>query len=167
LRGRVVGAERADRPEAAFCQKRKPDSQQVEIFGRAALTAELVADGLEVATPERDTGIDLLTYTLEPWGVVPLHALSLNLFRRDGARSLLRALAADLDQDILDAVEGNDLPALEVHLVTVDDFEDPRDIGFVIQHHQDLGSGRERSEASSHFIPHENSDVRTHFPLDP
>jgi hypothetical protein len=52
--------------------RNQPDSQQVEIFGRSALTAQLVADGLEVATPERDIGIDLLAYTLDPWGVVPV-----------------------------------------------------------------------------------------------
>lgn len=49
-----------------------PDSQQIEILGRAALTAALVADGLEVAHPERDAGIDLLAFTVDPWGVVPI-----------------------------------------------------------------------------------------------
>jgi hypothetical protein len=48
------------------------DSQQVEILGRAALTAALVADDLEVAIPERDEGIDLIVFTVEPWRVRPV-----------------------------------------------------------------------------------------------
>jgi len=32
----------------------------------------LVADGLEVARPERDVGIDLITFTVNPWKVVPI-----------------------------------------------------------------------------------------------
>lgn len=42
------------------------DSQQVENLGRAALTAALVGDGLEVAQPVRDAGIDLLAFTVKP-----------------------------------------------------------------------------------------------------
>jgi hypothetical protein len=42
------------------------DKQQVECLARAALTAALTADGLEVARPERDAGIDLLAYTINP-----------------------------------------------------------------------------------------------------
>lgn len=38
------------------------DSQQVEILGRSLLKAELIRAGLEVSTPERDNGIDLLIY---------------------------------------------------------------------------------------------------------
>jgi len=48
------------------------DSQQIEILGRSALTAALVADGIEVAHPERDAGIDLLAFTVDPWAVVPI-----------------------------------------------------------------------------------------------
>jgi hypothetical protein len=48
------------------------DTQQIEILGRGALTAALVGDGLEVARPERDTGIDLLAFTMRPWNVVPI-----------------------------------------------------------------------------------------------
>jgi hypothetical protein len=48
------------------------DTQQIEILGRGALTAALVGDGLEVARPERDTGIDLLAFSLRPWKVVPI-----------------------------------------------------------------------------------------------
>jgi hypothetical protein len=48
------------------------DSQQVETLGRAALTAALVADGLEVARPERDSGIDLVAFTTRPWKVIPI-----------------------------------------------------------------------------------------------
>lgn len=38
------------------------DSQQVEMFGRNVLVAQLVADGLEVAVPQRDRGVDLVVY---------------------------------------------------------------------------------------------------------
>jgi hypothetical protein len=50
------------------------DGQQVESLGRAALTAALVSDGLEVARPERDSGIDLLVYDyrVTPWHVMPI-----------------------------------------------------------------------------------------------
>lgn len=48
------------------------DSQQIESLGRAALTAQLVGDALEVAQPERDAGIDLLAFTIEPWRVIPI-----------------------------------------------------------------------------------------------
>jgi hypothetical protein len=44
----------------------------VEVLGRAALTAALAADGLEVARPERDIGVDLLAFTRAPWMAVPL-----------------------------------------------------------------------------------------------
>lgn len=48
------------------------DSQQIESLGRAALTAALVGDGLEVAQPTRDAGIDLLAFTVKPWKVIPI-----------------------------------------------------------------------------------------------
>jgi hypothetical protein len=48
------------------------DSQQVEILGRAALTAQLMRDGVEVAQPDRDRGVDLVAYTTRPWRAVPL-----------------------------------------------------------------------------------------------
>jgi predicted methyltransferase MtxX (methanogen marker protein 4) len=38
------------------------DSQTVEIIGRNRLVNELLAAGLEVATPLRDRGIDLIAY---------------------------------------------------------------------------------------------------------
>ena len=38
------------------------DSQTVEIIGRNYLVSRLVADGLEVARPERDRGVDLIAY---------------------------------------------------------------------------------------------------------
>jgi len=48
------------------------DKQQVECLARAALTAALTADGLEVARPERDAGIDLLAYTINRLRVAPI-----------------------------------------------------------------------------------------------
>lgn len=38
------------------------DSQQIEILGRSLLKAALIEGGIEVATPERDNGIDLIAY---------------------------------------------------------------------------------------------------------
>jgi hypothetical protein len=38
------------------------DSQQIELIGRNLLVGELLRDGLEVAKPERDRGIDLIAY---------------------------------------------------------------------------------------------------------
>ena len=39
-----------------------PDSQVVELLGRQQLIAGLLRDGLEVAVPARDRGIDLIAY---------------------------------------------------------------------------------------------------------
>lgn len=50
----------------------KLDTQQIEILGRAALTAELMGDGLEVAKPDRDAGIDLIAFSVKPWRAVPI-----------------------------------------------------------------------------------------------
>lgn len=38
------------------------DSQSVEVVGRSYLVSQLVADGVEVARPERDRGVDLIAY---------------------------------------------------------------------------------------------------------
>jgi hypothetical protein len=38
------------------------DAQAVEIIGRNFLVSQLVRDGLEVARPERDHGVDLIAY---------------------------------------------------------------------------------------------------------
>jgi hypothetical protein len=38
------------------------DAQTVEIIGRNFLVSQLVRDGLEVARPERDRGVDLIAY---------------------------------------------------------------------------------------------------------
>lgn len=38
------------------------DTQQLELIGRSLLVGELLRDGLEVALPERDRGIDLIAY---------------------------------------------------------------------------------------------------------
>jgi hypothetical protein len=43
-------------------------SQQIEILGRSRLKAALIEAGLEVATPERDNGIDLIMYRWSPEG---------------------------------------------------------------------------------------------------
>lgn len=46
-------------------EPRRLDSQQVEILGRNLVKASLIEAGIEVATPERDNGIDLIAYR---WG---------------------------------------------------------------------------------------------------
>ena len=38
------------------------DTQVVEVLGRQRLMAELLRDGLEVAVPARDRGVDLIAY---------------------------------------------------------------------------------------------------------
>jgi hypothetical protein len=38
------------------------DAQTVEVIGRNFLVSQLVRDGLEVARPERDHGVDLIAY---------------------------------------------------------------------------------------------------------
>lgn len=43
-------------------QRIELDSQQVELVGRAWLATQLLRDGVEVAIPERDIGIDLIAY---------------------------------------------------------------------------------------------------------
>jgi hypothetical protein len=43
-------------------ESRGMDSQTVEIIGRNYLVSMLVSDGLEVARPERDRGVDLIAY---------------------------------------------------------------------------------------------------------
>ncbi len=39
------------------------DTQIIEILGKNKLISEILKSGLEVATPERDRGIDLIAYT--------------------------------------------------------------------------------------------------------
>ncbi len=40
----------------------KLDTQVIELLGRQRLIAELLRDGLEVALPVRDRGVDLVAY---------------------------------------------------------------------------------------------------------
>jgi hypothetical protein len=42
------------------------DTQQIEALGRSRLKSALIEAGLEVATPERDKGVDLIAYRWEP-----------------------------------------------------------------------------------------------------
>ena len=50
------------RSDAPTKPRRALDSQQVEILGRSLVKAALIEAGIEVATPERDNGIDLIGY---------------------------------------------------------------------------------------------------------
>jgi hypothetical protein len=79
------------------------DTQQVEVVGRAYLTAALTRDGIEVARPERDSGIDLIAFLREPWRATPIQ---LKAFSKPGfshlpkyeTQSELRMVYAWLDQ---------------------------------------------------------------------
>lgn len=44
------------------------DSQHIEALGRSRLKVALIEAGLEVATPERDNGVDLIAYRWDPDG---------------------------------------------------------------------------------------------------
>jgi len=44
----------------------KPDSQQIELIGRAALETQLIRYGFEIARPHRDKGIDLIVFLDAP-----------------------------------------------------------------------------------------------------
>jgi len=48
------------------------DTQQTEILGRAVLVADLMGDGLEVAQPDREAGVDLVAFTFSPWKAMPI-----------------------------------------------------------------------------------------------
>ncbi len=53
----------------------KHDSQQIELIGVAALEAELVKQGFELARPVRDRGIDLIAYSddaSQPFKATPI-----------------------------------------------------------------------------------------------
>lgn len=43
-------------------ERKRLDSQQVELIGRSKLEARLIQHGFEVARPHRDRGIDLIAY---------------------------------------------------------------------------------------------------------
>ncbi|HVX58570.1 MAG TPA: hypothetical protein VG964_02425 [Candidatus Saccharimonadales bacterium] len=48
------------------------DSQQVEIVGRNILVSLFIADNVEVATPLRDKGVDLIAYDSQTFRAVPV-----------------------------------------------------------------------------------------------
>ena len=59
------------------------DSQQIEILGRNLVKAALIEAGLEVSTPERDNGIDLIAYRWSLQGeftAVPLQLKAASAF---------------------------------------------------------------------------------------
>ncbi len=61
------------------------DSQQKEIAGKSFLVSCLIADGLEVATPLRDRGIDLIAYNdLSPDGKFQAVPIQLKTFIKGG-----------------------------------------------------------------------------------
>ena len=53
------------------------DSQQVEILGRNLIKASLIEAGIEVATPERDNGIDLIAYRWSQDGLFTAHPIQI------------------------------------------------------------------------------------------
>ena len=64
---------------------RKLDSQQVELIGRSLLVGMLLRDGLEVALPERDRGIDVIAYIDRPVGGGPFVACPIQMKSYSGA----------------------------------------------------------------------------------
>jgi hypothetical protein len=48
------------------------DAQQVELIGRGHLVAALAHDGVEIAEPLRDHGVDLVGYVEDEWRSVPI-----------------------------------------------------------------------------------------------
>ena len=71
------------------------DSQLIEIIGRNRLINELLRGGLEVATPLRDRGIDLIAY----------HYFGVIAVRRGGAdasAALGRGACGDWDAGVAD-----------------------------------------------------------------
>lgn len=63
--------------EIVMPTNRSLDSQQVEILGRNLLKASLIEAGIEVATPERDNGIDLIAYRWNPKGVFTAYPIQM------------------------------------------------------------------------------------------
>jgi hypothetical protein len=61
LRSREPDGSQAERPADAQLEKRL-DTQQIELLGRQELISQLVRAGVEVATPLRDRGVDLIAY---------------------------------------------------------------------------------------------------------
>jgi hypothetical protein len=51
-----------DHDSVELTTDRRLDTQQIELIGRNLLVGLLLRDGLEVARPERDRGIDLIAY---------------------------------------------------------------------------------------------------------
>jgi hypothetical protein len=51
-----------DKAESASAPNRDTDTQLTELAGRFALISQLTKDGLEVALPVRDRGVDLIAY---------------------------------------------------------------------------------------------------------
>ena len=64
----------------------KLNSQQIEILGRNFLVSLLIADGLEVALPVRDRGVDLIAYSDIPKDGSKFRAVPIQLkaFRKAG-----------------------------------------------------------------------------------
>jgi hypothetical protein len=57
------------------------DAQQVELIGRGHLVAALAFDGVEIAEPMRDHGVDLVGYVEDDWRSSPIQ---LKAFRSAG-----------------------------------------------------------------------------------
>ncbi len=60
--GVKTGLAQSRLPFVSMSESRALDGQQVELVGTALLTSMLLLDGIEVADPKRDRGIDLIAY---------------------------------------------------------------------------------------------------------
>jgi hypothetical protein len=55
------------------------DTGATEVLGRTWLTAELTRAGIEVARPERDMGVDLITYSADASWMLPIQLKTIGL----------------------------------------------------------------------------------------
>ncbi|MFE7299875.1 hypothetical protein [Streptomyces sp. NPDC057579] len=55
------------------------DTGATEVLGRSWLTTELIRSGVEVARPERDIGVDLITYTSGATWMLPIQLKTVGL----------------------------------------------------------------------------------------
>jgi hypothetical protein len=66
--------------------KQKRDNQVIELRGRALLVEQLFAAGIEVATPVRDRGVDLIAYIDRDAKSYVSRPIQLRAFRKEGIK---------------------------------------------------------------------------------
>ncbi len=98
------------------------DSQQLELIGRSLLVGELLRDGLEVALPERDRGIDLIVYVEGDQSGAPFIARPIQLKARTAPAFSVASKYERLPSLLLAYLWNVDKPRdLEAFCMTYDD----------------------------------------------